>query len=143
LDFGKPKGVGVNAHFCDEFGNLKTFLLALPEHTTTHAKIAVADGVTEIIVRFNLTNKTGFFMCDNASNNNTCIQTLGSEFGFNSNERRLRCAGHIFNLVAKAIIWGDDEVAFQKELAGVEILAEELTIWRKKGPLGKFRNTVF
>lgn len=42
--------------------------------------------------------------------NDTCIATLGKAYGWNLNEqrqRRLRCLGHIINLVAQAFILGE------------------------------------
>jgi hypothetical protein len=133
---------GINCHFADEYGNLKSFLLALPQQEGKHTGVNIADTIAEIITSFGLTNNIGFFVADNASNNDTCIQALAREFHFDAAERRLRCAGHIFNLVARALLWGLDEDAFLRELAEVEITAEELELWRCRGPVGKVRNTI-
>jgi hypothetical protein len=133
---------GVNCHFADEYGNLKTFLLALPQQEGKHTGANIAETIAEIITRFDLQDNIGFFIADNATNNDTCIEALAAEFTFDATERRLRCAGHIFNLVARALLWGTDEEAFLKALAGVELTAEELECWRRRGPLGKVRNTI-
>jgi hypothetical protein len=133
---------GINCHFADEYGNLKTFLLALPQQEGKHTGANIAETVAEIITRFNLQDNIGFFNADNASNNDTCIASLAAEFNFNPIERRLRCAGHIFNLVARALLWGIDEEAFLEELAAVDIAAKELELWRGRGPIGKVRNTI-
>jgi hypothetical protein len=55
--------------------------------------------------------------CDNASNNDTCIQDLAKEFDFDFKERRLRCIEHIINLVARSIIFGLDPNAFEAFLS--------------------------
>jgi hypothetical protein len=133
---------GINCHFADEFGNLKSFLLALPQQEGKHTGVNIADTIAEILITFGLTNNIGFFVADNASNNDTCIQALADEFHFDAAKRRLRCAGHIFNLVARSLLWGLDEDAFLKELADVEVTAEELEVWRCRGPVGKVRNTI-
>ncbi|THX67806.1 hypothetical protein D6D08_06550 [Aureobasidium pullulans] len=133
---------GINVHFADAYGNLKTFLLALPQQEGKHTGTNIADTIAEIISRFSLDEKIGFFVADNASNNDTCISALANEFHFDAVQRRLRCAGHIFNLVARALLWGVDEDAFLIELAGVEVTEQELECWRARGPIGKVRNTI-
>ncbi|THY95138.1 hypothetical protein D6C92_04543 [Aureobasidium pullulans] len=95
---------GINVHFADEYGNLKTFLLALPQQEGKHTGTNIADTITKIISRFSLNEKIGFFIANNASNNDTYISALANEFHFNAIQRRLRYAGHIFNLVARALL---------------------------------------
>jgi hypothetical protein len=58
-------------------------------------------------------------------------------FNFNHQERRLRCIGHIINLVARALLFSDDPDAFKKELNSSPV---DLRIWRRKGPCGRFHN---
>ena len=59
--------------------------------------------------------------------------------------RRVRYLGHIINLAAKAFLFGKEADAFKeesqskKQLDKLEAVRE---LWRKKGPLGKFYNTV-
>jgi hypothetical protein len=63
----------------------------------------------------------------------------------NSDSRRVKCVGHIINLAAKAFLFSKDADAFEeesctkKQLSQLEAVRE---FWRKKGPLGKFHNTV-
>jgi hypothetical protein len=133
---------GINCHFADEYGNLKTFLWALPQQEGKHTGANIAETVAEIITRFDLQDNIGFFNADNASNNDTCIASLAAEFNFDPIERRLCCAGHIFDLVTRALSWGIDEEAFLEELAAVDMAAKELDLWRGRGPVGKVRNTI-
>jgi hypothetical protein len=134
--------LGVNCHFADEFGNLKTFLLALPQQLGPHSGLNIADNIIAIIEHFDISKNIGYFMTDNATNNDTCVEALGIEYGFNPLHRRLRCSGHKINLVARAMLWGVDEEAFENELEAVTLEDHDLNIWRKKGPLGKMRNTI-
>ncbi|KEQ63696.1 uncharacterized protein M437DRAFT_45652, partial [Aureobasidium melanogenum CBS 110374] len=53
---------------------------------------------------------------DNASNNDTCLQTLAKEFNFNFNTSRLRYIRHIINLIARLIIFRADPNAFKATL---------------------------
>jgi hypothetical protein len=119
---------GINCHFTDEYGNLKTFLLALPQQEGKHTGVNIADIIAEIITRFDLQGNISFFNADNASNNDTCIAALADEFDFDPIERRLQYAGHIFNLVARALLWGVDEEAFLKELSAVDVTVNELDL---------------
>jgi hypothetical protein len=74
-------------------------------------------------------------MADNEDTNNTCLQTLKNTFkSIDLNRGRLRCIGHILNLVAQALLLGEGVSAFQKELACAS--AENLfKVWHKKGRL--------
>jgi hypothetical protein len=96
--------LGINCHFADEFGNLKTFLLALPQQFGQHSGVNIADQITAIIEHFNISESIGNFMTDNATNNDTCIEALGLEYNFNPLHQRFRCSGHKTNLVARAML---------------------------------------
>jgi len=43
----------------------------------------------------------GFFVLDNATNNDTTLVELAKELGFDLKERRLRCIRHIINLITE------------------------------------------
>jgi hypothetical protein len=45
---------GINCHFADEYGNLKTFLSALPQQEGKHTGANIAETVAEIITRSDL-----------------------------------------------------------------------------------------
>lgn len=128
---------GVTAHFCDAKGRYRSLLLALPQHTGSHAGTNIAETISQIIQTFSLEKKLGYFQCDNATNNDTCLQALAKQFGFDHQERRLRCIGHIINLVARAVLFGNDPDASEDSLA---TSADDMRIWRSKGPCGRFHN---
>jgi len=103
-----------------------------------------------IIEPYNIIDKIGYFTLDNASNNGTAMQHIAQQLSeqgisFNPVERRLRCFGHVINLVVKAFLWETDAEAFQAEITNQQELqqeAEELATWRRKGPLGKLHNII-
>ena len=103
-----------------------------------------------IIESCNIIDKIGYFTLDNASNNGTVMQHIAQQLSeqsisFNPVERRLRCLGHVINLVGKALLWATDAEAFQAEITNQQDLqqeAEELATWRPKGPLGKLHNMI-
>lgn len=81
-------------------------------------------------------------MLDNATNNDTAMAALGGEFRFDSRERRLRCAGHILNFVAREILYGKSAEIFSDAVDNQTAELAELEVWRRKGPVGKLHNVV-
>lgn len=135
---------GVFAHWLDEDGKKCKLLLSLPEIDESHAGENIAKGVEKIIRDWKLEDRIGYFVTDNASNNNSCIDSLGEKFNFRSTERRLRCICHILNLVAMAIMYSKDLEAFKNTegFENIEDVAEQLKRWRDTGPLGKLHNVI-
>jgi hypothetical protein len=66
---------------------------------------------------------------------------LSKTIGFEVKERRLRCIGHIFNLIAKQYLFGQDAKSYNEEYkkAGAP---ERRQLWRRRGELGKLHNLV-
>ncbi|EKG18608.1 putative transposase [Macrophomina phaseolina MS6] len=60
---------------------------------------------------------------------------LAKEFGFIAKWRRLRCCGHIINLVVRQILFGKDPDAFEDEEAQAKELITEHLLWRSRGLL--------
>jgi hypothetical protein len=54
----------------------------------------------------------GYFVLDNATNNNTAIAALSKANNFNHTHRRLRCSPHTLNLVGQAIISSTNQDAY-------------------------------
>ena len=133
---------GIVAHFIDENARKRTFLLGLPQIEGSHTGDNIAESVGAIIHEFNIQSRIGYFVLDNASNNDTCVEALAEEFGFNAQQRRLRCAGHIINLVAKALLFGNDVEAFEAEVEVPKELIDEYKLWKDRGPIGKIHNIV-
>ena len=85
----------------------------------------------------------GYFIADNADNNNTCINDLSEEFGFDPLYRRLYCMGYIINLVARTLLFGADLSALDEEEENLDEVLRQILAWRKIGPIGKLRNIIF
>ncbi len=83
----------------------------------------------------------GYFVLDNAQNNDTTLAELAKKMNFDPKERRLRCIGHILNLIAEAYLYGQDVKSFDKNFkeAGP---GERRKLWRRRGELGKLHNLV-
>ncbi|KAG9381621.1 Dimer-Tnp-hAT domain containing protein [Pyrenophora tritici-repentis] len=97
----------------------------------------IAAAATTILRLFGVDNaRVGYFVLDNASNNDTAVESLAEEFGFIASERRLRCCCHILNLSAQLVIWGKDRSAYENEAAHLEEEEKYMDEWRKYGPVG-------
>ena len=134
--------LGLTVHFLDEEGRFRAFLLGLPQVEGRHTGENLADRVSEIIHEYGLEDRIGYFVTDNADNNDTCLDALSAELGFNKVQRRLRCSGHIINLVARSILFGADADAFEEDCQADKEIQEEVRLWRAKGPIGKLHNIV-
>ncbi|KAG9386078.1 hypothetical protein A1F94_002828 [Pyrenophora tritici-repentis] len=104
---------------------------------TGHTGNNIAAAATTILRLFGVDNaRVGYFVLDNASNNDTAVESLAEEFGFIASERRLRCCCHILNLSAQLVIWGKDRSAYENEAAHLEEEEKYMDEWRKYGPVG-------
>ncbi|RYP56930.1 hypothetical protein DL770_010799 [Monosporascus sp. CRB-9-2] len=103
----------------------------------------IAAEVLDVIDTFQIRSKIDYFTLDNAKDNDTAMEVIGAELGFEGASRRGRCLGHTLNLSAKALLFGHDVEAFEASIYGEEALTEaEHELWRKKGPVGKLHNMV-
>jgi hypothetical protein len=104
----------------------------------------------EVIEEFKLENNLGYFVMDNADNNDTLLTHLSSSLRrkhnvkFDPKHHRLRCQGHIINLACKSFLFvTDDENIDEDEEADImKTTLYEIEQWRRKGLLGKLYNFV-
>ncbi|KAM3537406.1 hypothetical protein ARSEF1564_009669 [Beauveria bassiana] len=134
--------LGLTVHFLDDEGKFRTFLLGLPRIEGRHSRENLADRVSEIIHEYNIEGRIGYFVTDNAESNDTCLDHLAVKLGFNKQQRRLRCSGHIINLVARSILFGTDVDAFEEDCQAEKEIQDDVRLWRAKGPIGKLHNTI-
>ena len=133
---------GIIVHFIDVNGKMFNFLLSIPEVLGRHSGANIAETVEEIVHEYNIQSRVGYFVTDNAGNNDTALDLISEELDFNAKHRRLRCMGHILNLVARSILFGSDPDALQMDTDKARQNIDEVTLWRRHGPIGKLHNTV-
>jgi hypothetical protein len=128
---------GIVAHFATPSGEIHDLPIALPQLNGAHTGEAIATAVVATLKAYRITSDTlGYFVLDNASNNDTTIAAVAREFGdFNPAQRRLRCGPHTINLIGQALLFGKDKDAYNNDAEQVE---EEALMqqWRKNGALG-------
>jgi hypothetical protein len=137
---GKKGYLGIVAHYVNSHGKLVDLPIALPQLMGAHSGDNMADIVYSTLQKFGVTPRTiGYFVLDNATNNDTTITLLASKMGFNATHRRLRCGPHTLNLIGQRLLWGKDDEAYDNNVGEAVELNEEHVLmkeWRAEGPLG-------
>jgi len=59
---------------------------------------------------------------------------------YDARHHRIRCQGHIINLVAHSLIFITDSENLEAKNDMPTVTVAELKEWRKKGPVGKLHN---
>ncbi|MGH2638576.1 MAG: hypothetical protein ACRDF4_04745 [Rhabdochlamydiaceae bacterium] len=104
----------------------------------------------EVLQDYSITpDQIGCFILDNATNNDTCISALAKTYNWGKEEiytRRLRCFGHIINLVAQAFLFGAESEVFEHTLDQLQRQIDDGTVktkmWKLRGPIGKLHYAV-
>ena len=138
---GKKGFLGIVAHYVRADGRLCDLPIALPQLTGAHSGDKIAEVVLTILQNFGIsTRNIGYFVLDNASNNDTAIEAIvrSPEWSFNAVHRRLRCGPHTLNLIGQVLLWGKKAEAFNNDHATSDIVEETQLMkdWRRDGPLG-------
>jgi hypothetical protein len=115
-----------------------------------HSGENMADVLLHIFDDYGISGRIGYFMADNASSNDACIDLVLQALYPNMTRkhrvrRRLRCFGHIVNLCAQAFIMGKDASKTCKDLDSAYREGDYTRIrelWKKRGAIGRLHNIV-
>ncbi|KAL9564044.1 hypothetical protein ACKAV7_011818 [Fusarium commune] len=123
--------MAVTAHFLNRQGKHQSRLLALRCQLGCHSGENLAVTLGQVVREWKIEDRVGTVISDNASSNDTCLLNfygdLDAEMSLvDIRARRMRCYGHILNLVFNFVGRHEDN----------------LRHWRKKGPVGKLHNVV-
>lgn len=134
---GKRGFFGVVAHFADAAGIIQDLPIDLPELAGAHTGEAIAKAISMTLSAYGVTsNRLGYFVLDNAANNDTAIAALAREYNFDPAYRRLRCSCHTLNLIGQAIIFGNNKDAYGNTREQYSTKKQYMREWRKDGPIG-------
>lgn len=155
--------LGVVVHYLGDDNKLHNVVLAMRDTLGSHTGANVADHLFDVLKDYQISgSQIAFFAADNANNNDRALQLLSERVALDPVTSRLRCAGHIFNLVCTAILFGVDKESLDDaqyefvddSTSGTQVVAEfEATLhygteaqqhraWLSKGPVGKLHNLV-
>jgi hAT family C-terminal dimerisation region len=161
-----PQKTGFQAivvHWADaDTRQVESALLSLKEFKGSHGGEEQAKVFMQVIEEAGLQKQLGFFTMDNATSNDKMLSHIADEIeNFDPILRRVRCFGHVINLVIQAFLFGaknrsgedlaDQEEAVNLAIQEVSHLAKEASQdirgkidlaskWRKLGSLGKLHN---
>jgi hypothetical protein len=95
-----------------------------------------------LLTRFGITsNNLGYFVLNNAPNNDTTLVELAKTLKFDPKHKRLRYMGHILNLVAESYLFGQDTASFEEDYKKAGALVRR-QLWRQRRELRKLHNLV-
>src|SRR5438046_3371464 len=145
--------IAIVAHWMMEDYDMKSALLAIREVHREHSGENIANVVYSVMKEYDIHSKFGYFVGDNATNNNTSIEFLdqlmrddGYE-GFEPVKRRLRCFAHEMQIAVKGLLFGPNVKELEEYPATVGITEEEKheyarKKWRAFGAIGKLHNII-
>jgi hypothetical protein len=134
---GKRSFFGIVTHFADASGVIRDLPIDLPQLAGAHTGDAIAATISKTLEAYGITpEKLGYFVLDNATNNDTAIAALAVDYDFNPTHRRLRCSPHTLNLVGQAIIFGANTESYNNVAEQLDTEVVYMQEWRKQGPLG-------
>jgi hypothetical protein len=140
--------LSVYAHFIDNQGIRRTWLIAFRRTFGAHSAENEAAALLEIIREYSI--EPGYFVSDNLGTNDASIDIVCSELyphltAAQRKGRRLRCLGHVANLCARALLLGAGAgkalTALKAKIAKGAVDAE-MAFWSKRGPVGMLHNVV-
>jgi hypothetical protein len=140
--------VGIVAHWLDEDLKKQDVLIGLCRLKGSHTGENIAEVVVPVLKLFELVPRLGYFIADNDPSNDVAIRHILRELRPDIKEpdsRRVRCLGHIINLVAKAFLFGNDAESLETGNMKKKDIQQLIAIrkdWLESGPYGKFRSTV-
>ena len=109
----------------------------------SHTGANMAKVMLEVLRQYGVAEHIGYCVADNASNNDTLVNALGedlifSTYLYDASQRRLRCVGHVVNLVVRAFWFGEVDRALLQDI--ILVTSDTIAQWRRMGPWGEARN---
>jgi hypothetical protein len=82
------------AHYLDAKYKPRAVLLALPSMHGAHTALNIATRLQTILDHFNLRERFGYAISDNASEHTACIKLLSQDLNIDVGKRHVLCMGH-------------------------------------------------
>ena len=131
-------------HFLNSNHVYQARLLGFKKHEGAHSGTRMASTIENVLKHWEICDRIGVTVSDNVTSNDTCLDALFTLLDPSMcREDRLRCAGHIINLVVKAFLHGKDLDAM--DIDDIDDLDDDDEVseqWRRHGSIGKLHNIV-
>ncbi|OWT42447.1 hypothetical protein VFPPC_18547 [Pochonia chlamydosporia 170] len=135
--------LGVVAHYVTEDCKLEHHTLALKDIDSEHDGSHLAAAIMEVVEDWGFASKLGYFVMDNASNNDTMMKSLSlGRYDSLLLPSAANIYSHIINLAAKSFLFVTDNEKLDHEDSDLHnVTLKQIETWRRKGPL-KLHNFV-
>lgn len=140
---------GIVAHW---FANGEHYhaLLALSPLYDHHRGVNIGEDVLRVLDDYHIAHKLGYINSDNVGSNDIALEVIGNALRhrgvkFNPKWRRVRCFGHILNLIARTLLFGKDPNIIEARtqiLEDGEHQQEEFRAWDAVGVVGRLHNII-
>jgi hypothetical protein len=127
---------------------IQSTLINIRRTTGVYTEENITKTIILILIKMEVVLKSTFFIRDNASNNNICWGAIYRKLYLNikaPNSRRVRYLNYISNLTIKVFLFKKNTDVFEKNInqkRNNAYIKKLRKLWRKKGPIRKFYNTV-
>ncbi|KAM0708104.1 hypothetical protein Q7P35_004753 [Cladosporium inversicolor] len=102
--------LGVVVHYISDDLKLHNVVLAMRDTLGSHTGANISDNLFDVLKDYQISSsQIAHFAADNASNNDKALELLSEHVTLDPVKSRLRCAGHIYNLVCTTILFGVDD----------------------------------
>ena len=79
--------------------------IALPQLTGAYTGEKIAEIVSKTLQQFGINSRTiGYFMLNNATNNDAAVLRIAEQMGLTAAYRYLRCGAYTLNLIGQALL---------------------------------------
>lgn len=132
--------LAITASFIDKNGKLQHLPLDLHHIQGSKTAAKQSDVILKVLNEYKIRDKARYFISDNASDNTASTRLICDQIlpDSDSKHHRLRCTGHILNLVASAIL--DSSTLSQMDQDALESeTAMESSLWEQGGPIMKLQ----
>jgi hypothetical protein len=87
-------------HYINSCSNLQNLPIALPQLIGAHSSERIAEVILKTLDLFSINARTlGYFVLNNASNNDLAVLAIAQKIGFSVTNYCLRCGLHTLNLI--------------------------------------------
>ena len=81
---------GIYVHYLDDTRRIVDYMLALPKQLRKHSSVNYIAVLNNILKQFGITSeRLGYFITNNAINNDACIRELSTTYTFNKKDKRI------------------------------------------------------
>ena len=92
-----------------------------------HSGENIAETIVAVVKTYEISNKIGYFVLDNAGLNNIYISAIIKQLNIKDikEHRCLCCLGYVLNLSVKAILFSKNPEVFKKDIITMAIFGDE------------------